>query len=277
MTTTETTTATTTETTTALARSRAYLADQRRAIIGRSLAASLSGVLPVPFLDTWLLGAILGRGYRKIAAAHQIDLDDAAVRTLVFGTEPPPSLTDMASAGIAVRIASRAARRMMLVLTAINRARSAARTFTVMTLFDHYCARLHTGAALDGETALALREEIGRAIEGTPGALAVHPFRRGVVAAVRATLRAPLELADLATGGAVRKLLARKSEVTEAEAVDDLDAAVERALASKTSFLGRAAVAVEIQLSAEVNPFLEGAIESLDRRWRARVAVRQPR
>ncbi len=264
-------------TTTALARSRAYLAEQRRAIIGRAIAASLAGALPVPFLDDWAIGAILGRGYRRLAAAHQVDLDDDAVRALVFGASRPPSLTEMAASGIALRIAGRAARRMMLVLTTINRARSAARTFTVMTLFDHYCARLHTGAALDGPTALALREEIGRAIDGTPGALAVHPFRRGALAAARATLRAPLELADLATGGAVRKLLARRSEVTEAEAVDDLDTAVEHALASKTGFLSRAAAAVEIQLSAEINPFLDGAIESLDRRWRARIAAEQPK
>jgi hypothetical protein len=264
-------------TTTALARSRAYLADQRRAIIGRSLAASIAGALPVPFLDDWAIGAILGRGYRKLAAAHQVDLDDDAVKALVFGSQSPPSLTELAASGIALRIAGRAARRMMLVIATINRARSAARTFTAMTLFDHYCARLHTGAALDGPTALALRGEIAKSIDITPGALAVHPFRRGALAAARATLRAPLELADLATGGAVRKLLARKSEVTEAEAVDDLDAAVENALAAKTGFLSRAAAAVEIQLSAEVNPFLDGAIENLDLRWRARIAAGQPK
>jgi hypothetical protein len=264
-------------TTTALARSRAYLAHQRRAIIGRSLAASLAGVLPVPFVDDWVAGAILGRGYRKLAAAHQVDLDDDAVKALVFGSQSPPSITDLAASGIAVRIASRAARRMMLVLATINRARSAARTFTVMTLFDHYCARLHTGTALDGPTALVLRGEIAKAIENTPGALAVHPFRRGALAAARATLRAPLELADLATRGAVRKLLARRSEVTEAEAVDDVDAAVEHALASKTGFLSRAAAAVEVQLSAEANPFLDGAIDNLDRRWRARVTAGPPR
>ncbi|HSJ99820.1 MAG TPA: hypothetical protein VK932_01210 [Kofleriaceae bacterium] len=264
-------------TTMALARSRAYLAPQRRAIIGRAITASLAGALPLPFLDDWAIGAILGRGYRKIAAAHGVDLDDEAVKALVFGEQRPPSLADLAASGIAVRLASRAARRMMLVLTAVNRARSAARTFTTMTLFDHYCARLHTGAALDGPTALALRGEIGKALENTPGALAVHPFRRGALAAARATLRAPLELADLATRGAVRKLLARRSEVTEAEAVDDLDAAVEHALAAKTGFMSRAVAAVEIQLSAEANPFLDDAIENLDRRWRARAAARQPR
>jgi uncharacterized protein (DUF697 family) len=264
-------------TTTALARSRAYLAHQRRAIIGRALAAGLAGALPVPFLDDWAIGAILGGGYRRLAAAHQVDLDDAAVKALVFGSQSPPSIADLAASGIAARIAGRAASRMMIVIATINRARSAARTFTAMTLFDHYCARLHTGAALDGPTALALRGEIARAIDSTPGALAVHPFRRGALAAARATLRAPLELADLATRGAIRKLLARKSEVTEAEAVDDLDAAVENALASKTGFLSRAVAAVEIQLSAEVNPFLDGAIDSLDRRWRAWVAAGPPR
>lgn len=266
-----------TTTTTALARSRAYLAPQRRAIIGRAIAASLAGAMPLPFLDDWAIGAILGRGYRKIAAAHQVDLDDEAVKALVFGAQRPPNLADLAASGIAGRIAGLAARRMMLVLATINRARSAARTFTTMTLFDHYCARLHTGAALDGPTALALRGEIGKALDNTPGALAVHPFRRGALAAARATLRAPLELADLATRGAIRKLLARRSEVTEAEAVDDLDAAVEHALAAKTGFMGRAVAAVEIQLSAEANPFLDDAIENLDRRWRARAAAGQPK
>jgi hypothetical protein len=143
-----------------------------------------------------------------------------------------------------------------------------------MTLFDHYCARLHTGLALDQPTALALREEIAKAIENTPGALSFQPFRRGALSAARATLRAPLELADLASGGALRRLLARKSEVTEAEAVDDLDRAVETALASKTGFLSRTVAAVEVQLSSEGNPFLDAAIENLDRRWRARMAAK---
>jgi hypothetical protein len=165
---------------------------------------------------------------------------------------------------------------MMLALATIDRARSAARTFVTMTLFDHYCAKLHTGLAIDTATALALRDEIGRAIDQTPGALAFHPFRRGALSAARATLRAPLELADLATRGAVRRLLARRStagDVTEAEAVDELDHAIETALAEKTGFLSRTAAAVEVQLSAEANPFLDSALEALDRRWRARIAA----
>ncbi|MEJ7596422.1 MAG: hypothetical protein WKG01_00815 [Kofleriaceae bacterium] len=160
------------------------------------------------------------------------------------------------------------------MLATVNRARSAARSFVIMTLFDHYCARLHTGLALDAPTALALREEILRAIETTPGALSFTPFRRGALAAAKASLRAPLELADLASRGAVRRLIGKRSEVTEAEAVDDLDRAVETALASKHNFLSRTVAAVEIQLSSEGNPFLDAAIENLDRRWRARMAVK---
>jgi hypothetical protein len=260
-------------TTTSLARSREYLASQRRTIIARALAGSLAGALPIPFLDDWAAATVLGGGYRRIAAAHHIDLDPTAENTLVHGTTPPPTIADLAASGIALRLAGRAARRMLLALATIDRARSAARTFVTMTLFDHYCAKLHTGLAIDPATALALRDEIGRAIDQTPGALAFHPFRRGALSAARAMLRAPLELADLATGGALRRLLARRAGVTDAEAVDELDQAVETALASKTGFLARTVAAVEVQLSAEANPFLDAVLDALDRRWRARVAA----
>ncbi|HET9623187.1 MAG TPA: hypothetical protein VFP84_17560, partial [Kofleriaceae bacterium] len=164
---------------TSLARSRDYLTGQRRAIIARALAASLVAVLPIPVLDDYLVGLVLGSGYRRIAHAHHVDLDPAALSALVHGASGPASLAEMAAGGIAVRLAGRAARRMMFALATIDRARSASRTFVTMTLFDHYCARLHTGLALDTESALALREEIGRAIDQTPGALAFHPFRKG--------------------------------------------------------------------------------------------------
>jgi hypothetical protein len=173
-----------------------------------------------------------------------------------------------------LRIAGRAAKRMMLVLATVNRARAAARSFVTMTLFEHYCAKLHTGLGLDATTALALRDEITRAIDSTPGALSFQPFRRGAAAAARATLRAPLELADIASRGALRRLLAKRSEVTEAEAVDDMDRAIETALANKSNFLSRTVAAVEIQLSSEGNPFLDSAIDNLDRRWRARMAAK---
>jgi len=258
---------------TALVPRRDYLVGQRRTIIARAVLGSLAGAVPLPFVDTWAVSTILGNGYRRIAAAHQVDLDPDAVAKLVHGTTPPPSIVDLAAGGIAYRVAGAAARRMMMALATFNRARTATRTFVTMTLFDHYCARLHTGLALDATTALALREEIGRAIEHTPGALAFHPFRQGVLSAARATLKAPLELPDIASRGALRRMLARRSEVTEAQHVDELEQAMEAALAEKHGFLARTVAAVEAQLSSEVNPFLDAALESLDRRWRARLAA----
>jgi len=259
--------------TSSIVRSRDYLAGQRRTIIARAVAGSLAGAVPVPFVDDWAQSLVLGGGYRRIAAAHHIDLDNTALRTLVHGTTPPPSIVEIAAGGIMLQLAGRAARRMLVALATIDRARSATRTFLTMTLFDHYCARLHKGLAIDAATSLALRDEIGRAIDQTPGALVFHPFRRGALAAARATLRAPLELADLATRGALRRLLAKKSEVTCAEAVDALDQAVETALAAKTGFLSRTVAAVELQLSAEGNPYLDAALDAFDRRWKARMAA----
>ena len=263
---------------TALVQRRDYLAGQRRSIIARSLIGSLAGALQLPFLDDWAVASILGGGYRRIAGAHHVDLDPDAVNALVHGATKPATITNMAVGGILARVASRAARRMMIAIAAVNRARSAARTYTAMTLFDHYCAKLHTGLALDGVTALALREEIIRAIEQTPGALAFHPFRRAALSAARATVRAPLELVDLVSGGRLRKLLAAKSEssgVTEPVHVDQAEQAMEAALADKNNFLARTVAAVEAQLSSEVNPFLDATIESLDRRWRARTAAKR--
>jgi uncharacterized protein (DUF697 family) len=256
---------------TALVTRRDYLADQRRGIIARSLLGAIAGAVPIPFVDDWAIEKVLGSGYLRIANAHHVDLDEAAVKNLVHGKTPPISLIDTAGSRIAYKIAGRAAKKVLFVLATVTRARSAAHTFTAMTLFDHYCAKLHKGAALDGATALALREEIDRTIDQTPGALAFHPFRRAALAAAKATVRTPLRLADIATRGGLRRLLSRgKSEIHEPEAVHDVDQAIESALASKDNFLSRTVAAVEIQLSAEANPFLDASIDSLDRRWRAR-------
>ncbi|MFT3692646.1 MAG: hypothetical protein QM831_05865 [Kofleriaceae bacterium] len=260
---------------TAIVLRRDYLDGQRRMIIARSLMGALAGIVPLPFVDDWAIGQIVGNGYKKIAAAHQVDLTDEAAANLTYGTTPPPSVMDIAASGIVLRLASKAAKRMMVALATVNRARSAARTFVAMTLFDHYCAKLHTGLAIDGGTALLLRDEINRAIDQTPGALAFHPFRRGVLSAARATLKAPLELADLASRGALRRLVAKNEDgVALAKEVDQTEVAIEAALAEKTNFLSRAVTAVEMQLSADVNPYLDGALAALDTRWRARQGIK---
>lgn len=260
---------------TTLALRRDYLAAHRRMAVGRALAAAAAGLVPVPFVDDWLLEATLGGAYRRIAADHQVDLDRRAVKNLVHGKGGPTSLVDLGASALATRLATQSWKRLLLALTAIRRAQAASRTFATLTVFDHYCARVHTGLGLDGERALAVAETIGRALAETPGSLSFEPFRRGLLAGARTVARAPLELADRASGGRLRKLLARggDGEVAEAQTVDELDALVERELASTDGVLARAAAAVELQLSAEVNPYLDHALDRFDELWRARTAA----
>ncbi|HPH68158.1 MAG TPA: hypothetical protein PLF40_20515 [Kofleriaceae bacterium] len=259
---------------TSLTTRRDYLARHRKTIIARSLAGTLVAAVPLPFLDDWTLAAVLGGGYKRIAADYQIDLDETAIKNLVHGRAQPLAWGEVALSSIGARIAGRTARRMMVALATARGASAAQRTFVTMTLFDHYCAKLHTGLGLDGNRALALRDEIGRAIDATPGALAFHPFRRGALAAVRAVARAPFELADMASAGAIRRLLSRGESVAEPEALTEIDAAVEAQLAESKSFLARTVTAVEAQLSAEANPFLDAVIDNFERRWRARMAAK---
>jgi hypothetical protein len=251
---------------------RDYLVGNRRMILGRSITGTLAGAVPLPFVDDWLVRRILGSAYRKIANAHRVDLEDAAVEKLVHGKTSPASWTEMAASGIAFRLASGAWKRVLVALTTVRRARAASRTFVVMTLFEHYCARLHVGLALDAPTALAVREAISEAIDQTPGGLSFEPFRRGARSAARATLRAPLELADIASGGRLRRLLERGRGVAEPESVTALDQAIDEALADQNTFLSRAVTAVEMQLSSEVNPYLDAVISRFDDGWRRRSA-----
>ena len=253
-----------------LAISRTYLGGNRRMILGRAIAGTLAGLVPLPFLDNWLVKTVLGGAYKKIGASHHVDIAHDAVDKLVYGKSSPASWTQMAATGVAYRLATGPWRRALLVMTTARRARAAARQFVTMTLFEHYCARLHVGLALDAPTALAVRDAITQAIDATPGGLSFTPFRRGARTAARASLKAPLELADLITGGRIRKLLARGREVAEPEQVTALDRAIDEALADQTTVLALAATAIELQLSAEVNPYLDAVIARFDELWQRR-------
>jgi hypothetical protein len=252
----------------ALTLRREYLGMHRRLIVGRAVAGTVAGLVPVPILDNWLVKVIVGGGFRRLAAAQNVDLDDDAVANLVFGRTQPPGWAETTATAILVRIASQSWKRLLVVITALRRARSAGRTFAALTLFDHYCQRRHVGLGLDAGKALELRDTIARAIDDTPGGLSFEPFRRGLLGAARATVKAPLELVDIASGGALRRLLDKgKGEVAEAEAVDEVEAALDRQLADKDNFLARAVAAVEQQLSADVNPYVDALIERFDELW----------
>lgn len=256
--------------TTALALRREYLGMHRRMILGRAVAGTVVGMVPVPVLDDWLTKVVLGGGYRRLAAAQNIDLDDEAVDHLVFGRSKPPGWFDTTATSVAYKLASRTWKRFLLVLTAVRRAQAASRTFAALTLFDHYCQRRHVGLGLDAARALELRDTISGVIAATPGGLSLEPFRRGFLAGARATAKAPLELIDIASGGALRRLLDKgQSDVADPEIVDEVEAALDKQLADKEGFLSRAVTSIEQQLSAEVNPYVDALIDRFDEMWRS--------
>lgn len=249
---------------------RDYLDQHRRMIIGRSIAASIAGMVPIPIVEEWITSTVKRGTIRRIAEARDVDMTDDAIRAVADGPTPPPSWAEMAGSTFVFKIIGRAWRKLLYAYVITRRTQAAARNFVIGTLFDHYCARLHVGMGLDGPTATALREIMSAAIDETPGGLGERIFRRATVAAGRATVRAPLELADIASGGAIRRLLARRDEV---EAAEEVDQAIEAHLRSQEGFLARAATAVELQLSAESNPYIDDLIGTFEEMWRARSAA----
>jgi hypothetical protein len=252
---------------------RQHLEGHRRLIIGRSLAAAVASAVPVPLLDDWLRAAILSSTFRKLAAGHQVDVDEEALRNLVHGRSDPPELGKLFTDATLLTILRQSWRRLVVVVTAVRRVQAAARYFTLTTLFDHYCARMHVGLGIAGHAGYELRQIMDQAVSETSGGLSHHLFRRALVAAARATVRAPAEIVDIATAGMFRRLLARRQQdqqTTEMAAAQEVDAVLEQQLALEESFLARATRAVELQLSVQANPYLDAVIDRFEHLWRRR-------
>ena len=255
---------------------RDYLAGQRRTIIARSLAGQprrrAAGAVP---------RRLGGRRDRSAAATAgsprrtSVDLDDDAVNDAGPRHDRRRRRSPSSPrAAIALRIAGARGARMMLALATINRARSAARTFVAMTLFDHYCAQAphRARARRRRRRSRCATRSAARSTDARRARVPSVPARRAVRgarhAAGAARARRPRDRRRAAQ--AAREARARSPRPRPSTSSTQ---AIETALASKTGFLSRTVAAVEVQLSAEVNPFLDGAIETLDRRWRARVAA----
>lgn len=247
---------------------RHHLVDNQRMIVGRSLASAVAGIVPVPILDDWLSSRVQRGTVERIAAMRGVDIDAQAVIAIAEGSETPPSWSRLASATLIFKALSRSWRKVLITYVATERARHAARTFSVGTLFDHYCARLHVGLGLDGESGVAIRKLIEASLDDTEGGLGTAVFRRAIIASARASVKAPAELVNLASGGRIRKLLQRGDDAVEAEAVEEVDTAIERSMAEESGFLSRAIGGVEAQLSADGNPYLDELITRFEARWR---------
>lgn len=253
--------------TTALSNRRDHLAQNRRMLLGRSLVAAAAGSLPVPLVEEWLSSVIKRRTISRIAESHAVDVSDKAVRNIADGPKQSPEWTEVAGTTIAGRLLSKGWRRLLIGVVAARRTQVAGKNFTIATLFDHYCARLHVGLGLKSADAAELRAIMDRAIAETSGGLSRKMFQQALKAAAKASAKAPLRLANMATRGALKRRLIGGDET---QAITEVDEEIERQMAEQETFLSRAVLAIELQLGADSNPYLDDVIDAFEQLWRHR-------
>src|SRR5262245_9208023 len=108
----------------------------------------MAGAVPAPFVDEWIASLVRRRAIRRLADLRQVDLSEEAVRAVADGREPPPSWQAVFKGTALSMFLRRAWRRALLMLALARRADEIGRAFSLLTLFDHYCARVHVGPAL---------------------------------------------------------------------------------------------------------------------------------
>lgn len=246
---------------TALAHRHGHLLLHRRLILVRSMAAGFAGLIPVPVLDEWAAAVIRRTAVRRIAETRRVDLDEEAVRVLADGETAPPSWRALASSTALTFLMRRTLRKLLVVVALARRTEEIARTYAVLTLVDHYCARLHVGHGLDVADARELRAAIDQAVASTRGHVLLGAVRRGLLAAGRTAVQAPFEILDALSGGSIRRLLARGDEAAAAEVVEE---AVAQAATRQRGFLARATQTVDEELGRAGTAFVDELVAALE-------------
>ncbi len=246
-----------------LVRTTGHLGEHRRLIVLRSLAAGMAGMTPVPLVDDWLVSIIRRGTLRRLAEARQVDASPEALKAVADGASAPPSWRSLASAGLVPLLMQKTLRKAMILFAAARRADEVLQSFAVATLFDHYCAQLHVGSGLDVQSGQALRADMDAVLGRARGQVVARLFRRALSATGRAAVRAPLELADIATAGLLSRLRG-KHDVAEAEAVELVEGAVERA--GERGFLGKIAAAVDAGVSTAGQEYVKHIVAAFEER-----------
>jgi hypothetical protein len=245
-----------------MARKNEHLQLNHSQILARSLVAGALGVVPIPWLDEWLPSVVQRTTLRRIAETRRVDADGDALRVIADGKIGTPTWrTAAAAAPISPVLRQgwrRVFRRMMFGLIAYRRAEAAGHLFSVATMFDHYCARLHVGQGLDLAAGKALRRRMDDALGQMPRGLLATMFRGSIGAAGRAALVVPVELGHRLTGGRFRK----RALVDENQAEEIVEGAVNRLTGG---VLGQVARKLERELGDVGQRYLDNLIEAFEK------------
>jgi hypothetical protein len=245
----------------------AHLAAHRGLIVRRSLlATALGGIVPVPVMDEYVASRVHGGLLIKLAEQRQVDLPPSSAEVLSDPKEA--TLLRHATITAITLVALKLAWRKFFALLAAGRgADEMASTFQFSTLFDHYCARIHVGGAIDRRRAAELRVAIHETVELTEKATLVAVFRDGGKILGRSLLEAPRWMTRRISS------LARRWVSSRGDVAATFDPAAEVAAEGETKWLDRAAGAVEERLGTLGNDYLVLLVDDFERRWAMRQAA----
>ncbi|HEY3359866.1 MAG TPA: hypothetical protein VGQ83_41835 [Polyangia bacterium] len=229
-----------------------HLVTHRRLVIEGSLLAGVVGVIPIPVVDDVLTGIARGRLFRRLADRRQVDLDRSAI--LVLCEDRQTTMLRNATLAALTLVLARYWRRVFPVLAVGRRVDEMVHTFQMGTLFDHYCARHHVGAAVKGADAARLRFAMDRVQESLHRELVGRVFERAAGRAALGLKGAPRALGRLFRRG--------PAAATEDEVLDEVAANL-----SDEGFLRKTARVVDEELGAAGATYLRELVDRFDAVW----------
>ena len=238
-----------------------HLAENRGMIVRRALlSAAVGGAVPIPVLDDLIAVRVRAGLYMKLAERRHVGLSAAAAEVLAQAKES--SRLGNATMTAATLLAVKLAWRKMFAVVAVGRgADDAASNFQNGLLFDHYCARLHVGPAIDRARAAALRRAIHETVAQTHREALVAIFRDGTRTLGRSLLQAPRWLVEK-VGGLAQRWVHTKGDVAATfEAGQLADDAVER------KWLDKASDSVDSQIASLGQGYLNVLVPRFEATW----------
>lgn len=239
-----------------------HLAANRTLILTRAVLSGLAGMVPVPYIDDLIAGAVRSHLIKRVAEIRSVDLDGNAVHAL---SEPAGSRV-LSAAGIgalAIGGTKRIFRRIAASIFFVRRVDEAIDTFHVGTLFDHYCAKHHVGLGLDGERAALLRHAIDLATKRAQSEVLRAAFRRAMLGVGRAAVAVPSAVWGRLFGRGAQRT--EEEQVVEAEKIAD---------SLPGSAMGKAVKNLSSEISAVEKSYVALLLQRFDIAWAATVSPR---
>jgi hypothetical protein len=245
-----------------------HLAENRRLIVRRALlATAVDAAVPIPVLGDYFAGRVRAGMIVKLAERRRVDLAPGSA-DLLGDPREGSSMRNATMLAAAFYALKRGWKRFFGLLAVGRYAEEMVTSFQLGMLFDHYCAKVHVGAAVDRVQAAALRQSIFTALAESERQALLTAFRDGGRVLGRSFLEAPNWLSERIRLAAER-WAESGGKSTDPDEAPDIGSAAEEA-----RWLDRAAAAVEARIGRVEQGYLAGLVHAFEHRWREAEARR---